>query len=682
MSEKINFKTLRPKLKECHIYQGERNLVLEEKISQAQVVLPKSHQSIIELFNGKHTLKEMVTILYTKEGHVSFNSLITTLRLLQDAHLLEGQENLFENIHDEKSPHEQKASLLIRAFFEKRLINKIKIPFTSDILYYVLAGIIIAFVATKTHSHVFQFHLARFLKTSTGYNEAFPRLIIMSSFLLTMKALFQSILLLVSTGSFYGPYFRVNLYAIYFGINDNSIYSHPKKDVIISYSVISASLFLFTTIIFSQIFPQSTYLNDLKILSILLTFIELNPYRKSDLTKIFHFFYAEEQLKSIMPYLKNCSLSGIIEDTQAKISDEIRYVIYSILAFSWAIGFSLFSIDILMKSFPSLFFQIQLGSMVSKVSAMGLSAMFMALFAYLFMDLSQTLIKNIVSPLFVPLMKFKRKSKDYVSPDISIDTIKKNLSQHMLFNQLNEKTINYLLNNSKLKKVSKGTHLILQGDDSRDVYFIVQGEVDVNVRENTGRTKHIVKMGPNTVIGEMAILNKTKRTANVTAREEVIYLNFPEGLFEDLLQKEEFKSDMDKLKKRIEISQFVSSANLFKDFPPEVMNLFVEAGDLVMFPTGHNIVDEGEQDKTFYLLIKGKVEIQKNNETITELGQGDFFGEVALIANVPRTASVRTTEESLFLFIEDKAFWNILCENIELAMYIESVGRSRMEDAA
>ncbi len=683
MEHKLDFKSLRPKLKEVNIFEGERNIVIEDKKSQGQVVLPKENLALLHLFDGEQTVKDISSSLYHSEGAVSFNSIITTIRLLSEAHLIDGVEGQFDNVKDDKSPHEQKASILIRPLLEFKLLNKINSPIKSSALYYCLAGIVILSTFALSHNFIFNFHWEAFLKSSEGYADAIPRLVIMSSIALSFKTLIQALLLSLSTGMFYGPYLRLNLYSLFLGLNDNSIYSHPKKSAIISYSVASASTFLFGGILFGFLFPESPYLNDYKVLSVLLTLIELNPYRKSEMTRLFHFFYAEEQLKSITPYLKNCSLTGILSDSKSKLTDELRFVLYSILAFSWAIGFSLFSIDLLTNNLTHLLFQVQVGEGLSQISAGIVAATLVALFAHLSVDLFHTVMKNIFSPLFVPLTKMKKKSSHVKEGDISHEQVTKNLSSHMLFNQLSEKTINFLMKNSHLKRAPKETHLILQGDTGKEVFFIVSGEISINVRDkSTGRVKHIVALGPNTVIGEMAILGDCKRTANATTKSEVIYLEMPESVFEILLHKEEFQEDMDKLKKRIEISQFVSSANLFRDFPPEIMNLFVEAGDLVLFPEGHHIVEEGESDKTFYLLIRGSVDIYKSNEKIAELGQGDFFGEVALIANVPRTASVKTTSESLFLYIEDKKFWNILSDNVELAMYIESIGRSRMEEAA
>jgi CRP-like cAMP-binding protein len=683
MSNKLNLSVLRPKLKSSTFFEGDRNIVVEGHESKTQVVLPSDYRPILDLLDGEHTVKEISSELYQSQGHVSFHAIITAIKLLSEANLFETNEDVIHafNVQEEKAPHEQKASILNRTFIEFKIINKIKVNFKNEYLFWGMAAVMVAVLGwgSKAFLHM---DLTNFLKSPTGYDQALMSVLIMSSALMGVKAFSQAVLLFASTGTIYGVYFKMFPYAITLGVNDSSIYSHDKKRVIVGYGVLSASayMFAFSALSFVPFFKQ--YHNDLAIMTTLLTLIELNPYRRSDLTKLFFFFYGESQLKNIMPYLQNCTFTGLWKDTGAKMSDEIRYVAYSILALAWAVGFTRFSFEIVLKSFPNLIFQMQMGELHSQISAGVVAGILFFISCYLLVDLWKTLAKNIISPMFVPLKNFKRSAKAYKHKDFSPDFLKAHLKKNMLWAQLSDSALDFLVANSKVQKIKEGSNLITQGTRGRDVFYLLKGNVNVTVRENTGRMKHVVNLGANTVIGELAILEECKRTANVTAAEDIIFLEMPETVFAQLMAKEEFKKDFHHLKTRIQISQFVASANMFKDFPPEVMNLFVESGDLVNFPGGHNIVDEGEHDKTFFLLIKGAVDIYKAEKKIASLGQGDFFGEVALIANVPRTASVRVTEESLFLYIEDKQFWKILSENIELAMYIESISSLRTEKAA
>ncbi len=69
------------------------------------------------------------------------------------------------------------------------------------------------------------------------------------------------------------------------------------------------------------------------------------------------------------------------------------------------------------------------------------------------------------------------------------------------------------------------------------------------------------------------------------------------------------------------------------------------------YPAGHAIVTEGQIGDELYLLIRGRVSIENNGVEIAELRTGGHFGEMGLIDNSPRSATVRATEPTRVMVI-------------------------------
>ena len=72
------------------------------------------------------------------------------------------------------------------------------------------------------------------------------------------------------------------------------------------------------------------------------------------------------------------------------------------------------------------------------------------------------------------------------------------------------------------------------------------------------------------------------------------------------------------------------------------------------------LIREGERGREFFVLLEGSAEVTKDGRKINTLGPGDFFGEIALVSDSPRTATVTATSPVHTLVITDRSFRRLL----------------------
>jgi hypothetical protein len=129
----------------------------------------------------------------------------------------------------------------------------------------------------------------------------------------------------------------------------------------------------------------------------------------------------------------------------------------------------------------------------------------------------------------------------------------------------------------------------------------------------------------------------------------------------------------------------------------EQLPLFAKLGKAVLaelqplfqtehFPAGRVIVHEGDTGDRFYILVRGRASVTKANpagENPDEVGvlrDGDFFGEIALLKDTPRTVSVHATQPCICLSLSRENFDQILDRFPEIKKKITVVARSRYEE--
>jgi CRP-like cAMP-binding protein len=92
---------------------------------------------------------------------------------------------------------------------------------------------------------------------------------------------------------------------------------------------------------------------------------------------------------------------------------------------------------------------------------------------------------------------------------------------------------------------------------------------------------------------------------------------------------------------------------------------------------GEVIIKQGEIGDKFYLIGSGAVNVSINNKKVTELGEGDFFGEMALVTDLPRTATITVVEPTNLFLLYKRDFKKILLSKPKIAHIINEVLEKR-----
>ena len=120
----------------------------------------------------------------------------------------------------------------------------------------------------------------------------------------------------------------------------------------------------------------------------------------------------------------------------------------------------------------------------------------------------------------------------------------------------------------------------------------------------------------------------------------------------------------------MELEQQLASVPLVAGLETRVRRRLAEIGKRRMYAPGEEIVREGTTGTALYILLSGRARVDRDGSQIGELGPGDFFGELALIEEHPRSATVVATDETECLLFPAWEFTALLEEHPEVAVPI------------
>jgi CRP/FNR family transcriptional regulator, cyclic AMP receptor protein len=104
----------------------------------------------------------------------------------------------------------------------------------------------------------------------------------------------------------------------------------------------------------------------------------------------------------------------------------------------------------------------------------------------------------------------------------------------------------------------------------------------------------------------------------------------------------------------------LSRAPLFENLSKDELRQLAGVTEDLEVDAGKVLCREGEMAREFFVIIDGEVDVTRDGDRLRTLSDGDFFGEIALIEDIPRTATVTATTPLRFFVLTRQSFWGMI----------------------
>jgi cAMP-dependent protein kinase regulator len=252
---------------------------------------------------------------------------------------------------------------------------------------------------------------------------------------------------------------------------------------------------------------------------------------------------------------------------------------------------------------------------------------------------------------------FHQKTQDQLS------RLKQSVSGNFLFSHLDDDQSSLVLGALHETPVpSKGIKIIQQGDVGDYFYVVEKGNFDIYVNPSgkleagpDGLGNKVGAVGSGGSFGELALMYNAPRAATVMSSEPSTLWALDRVTFRRILMDSAFQ-------RRRLYEGFLEEVPLLSTLTPYERSKIADALETKKYPPGSTIIQEGDVGESFYILESGEAEVFKRgvDQPVKRYTKGGYFGELALLNDAPRAASVVSKSEVKLATLGKHGFQRLL----------------------
>ena len=420
------------------------------------------------------------------------------------------------------------------------------------------------------------------------------------------------------------------------------------------------------------------FLEQYHLATLLVFLLSLNPIAtNSDINYLFKVLYNEDNFHKLSSILKNRTLTALYWRNTTPF---LRYINEAqlLLSFVWLVAALIFIYQCFYKPTFHLNEATLLGIDFNQATIYTITTFLLIFTTKLIYQISQGNYPQL--DLAIKSLSTSLKRGLFTSKETKYNErqLLQNLKNLDLFKSLDIEDIKKIITAGKIINYKKHNQIIKQGELSTDLFVLLRGRLIVN--DNSSHPLKILGyIQPFSVFGEAALAENKRRQAEVIATEDSLAFKIQAQSIKDVIyQSPSIKKDKN-FKSSIIIDQFFHSSPIFRSLSENTVQQLKKRGKPVEYKEKTTIFKQGQIGDALYLIIRGSVGFYKNGHLVSKLDQGNFFGEISIMANIPQITSAKAHLNSLLLAIDNKDFWHIVSHNLELALLMELTGKARIQ---
>jgi CRP-like cAMP-binding protein len=253
------------------------------------------------------------------------------------------------------------------------------------------------------------------------------------------------------------------------------------------------------------------------------------------------------------------------------------------------------------------------------------------------------------------------------------------IDQLPLFDDVPEDALSDLAGRVRLRTVRGGEPVVRQGERADAFYVVRKGVLQVIEEDpETGEDRRILRaLGPGEAFGELGLAEAAPRMATVRAVKDSDVFVIDKGAFDELLADTLRASQFGPTLQTVaELRQLPSFSHLEADELAELL----EHGGWINVRPGETIVEQGEAGDAFYAIGSGQAEVVQDGTRRQSLGPGNHFGEIALLLDIPRTATVRAATPVRVFRLDREGFDKLVRDAFKKGTLNPAIAIARVEE--